>query len=74
MDKDLLIILGLFVNFFGVLFSVAHARVKIETRLTRVETMISMIARNCDLCQYNSMRSMDRQTLAEMDRSTHASK
>ena len=73
MDKDLLIILGLFVNFFGVLFAVANARIKIETRLTRVETMIAMIARNCNFCRHNNMRSSDPDSLTKMDHRPNAS-
>lgn len=65
--KDFLVIAGLFINFVGVLFAIFNSRIKLERRLTRVETMIAVIARNCKSCSSGQMRSSDYDTLTQIE-------
>ncbi len=69
---DLIVIVALFINFVGVLFAVFNNRIKIERRLTRIETLMSMMARNCDRCQDSTMRSGAPDDLKKMEHAPHA--
>lgn len=44
--KDVVLFGGLLVNFLGVLFAVFSSRIKIERRLTTVETYCKILLRN----------------------------
>lgn len=73
MNMNAYIIAGLFINFVGVLFAVFQSRIKIENRLTTLETMLIMITRNCSQCNQSTMRSSDIDVINHLEKHSRAS-
>jgi len=47
--KDIVLMIGLLVNFLGVLFAIFSSRIKLERRMAVVETYIKVLVRKSEI-------------------------
>ena len=47
--QDHMVIAGLVINFIVVIYTVVNSKLKLENRLTRMETLLKILMRNSDL-------------------------
>ncbi len=45
--NEVVIVIGILINFVGTLFAIFRAQLKTENRLTKMETMVGMMVREC---------------------------
>ncbi len=48
-SKEMLIFAGLVINFIGIIYAVINSKVKLERRLTTLETKMNILMRSTDL-------------------------
>ena len=49
LTQDAIIILGLLFNFLGILYAIINSKVKLEKRLSILETKVNILMRSADL-------------------------
>ncbi len=48
-SNDAILIVGLAINFAGVIFAVVNSRVRLEGKIIRLETLVEILMRKSDL-------------------------